>query len=247
MLLNVFEPVMVKAPSPPWLIVQLNVEPPPTNVLAVAAVMEIVPVPVPAVVVKLVEKPLLNAITLAFEQTIIPALNVKFFVPDPVANLFVAVQVFPFKSNVPFVSVIIVAVKALPNAQLPPTPLKVTAEPKPTPLVVTMLPVVVELNVVVPVYVRVKFVAGKVRLPDTFKLIFEPAKVITPSRPDAVKLLQTLVVLIVTVNAVANTFEFASKYTSSAAVGTDAPPAPPDEADQLTVLVASHVPVPRIQ
>jgi hypothetical protein len=31
--------------------VQLNVEPPPINVLAVAAVMEIAPVPVPAVVV----------------------------------------------------------------------------------------------------------------------------------------------------------------------------------------------------
>jgi len=51
MLLNVFEPVMVKAPAPPWLSVQLNVDPPPINVLAVAEVMEIVPTPVPAVVV----------------------------------------------------------------------------------------------------------------------------------------------------------------------------------------------------
>jgi hypothetical protein len=228
--------------------VQLNVEPPPTNVLAVAAVMEIVPVPVPAVVVKLAGKPLLNAIMLAFEQTIIPALNVKFFVPNPLANLFVAVQVLPFKSNVPFVSVIIVAVKALPNAQLPPTPLNVTAEPKPIPFVVTVLPVVVELNVVVPVYVRVKFVAGKVKLPDTFKLIFDPAKVITPSRPDAKKSLQTVgEFAIVTVNAVANTFEFASKNTLSDAVGTDAPPAPPDDVDQLVVLVESQVPVPPTQ
>jgi hypothetical protein len=76
----------------------------------------------------------------------------------------------------------------------------------------------------------------------------EPASVIAPSRPDAVKSLQTLGVLaMVTVNAVANTFEFASKYTLSAAVGTEKPPSPPDESDQLTVLVASQVPVPRIQ
>jgi hypothetical protein len=51
MLVNVFAPVIVSAPAPPWLRVQLNVEPPPTKVLAVAPVMEIVPVPVPAVVV----------------------------------------------------------------------------------------------------------------------------------------------------------------------------------------------------
>jgi hypothetical protein len=74
------------------------------------------------------------------------------------------------------------------------------------------------------------------------------ANVITPSRPDAKKSLQTLgVFAIVTVNAVVPTFEFASKYTSSAAVGTEKPPSPPDESDQLAVLVASHVPVPRIQ
>lgn len=52
MLVNVLEPVIVSAPAPPWFNVQLNVEPPPTKVLAVAAVIEIVPVPVPAVVVK---------------------------------------------------------------------------------------------------------------------------------------------------------------------------------------------------
>jgi hypothetical protein len=75
-----------------------------------------------------------------------------------------------------------------------------------------------------------------------------PASVIVPSRPDAVKSLHTLgEFAIVTVNAVTPTFEFASKNTLSDAVGTDAPPAPPDEADQLTVLVASHVPVPRTQ
>jgi hypothetical protein len=75
-----------------------------------------------------------------------------------------------------------------------------------------------------------------------------PASVIVPSRPDAVKSLQTLgEFAIVTVNAVANTFEFASKNTLSDAVGTDAPPVPPEVADQLVVLVESQVPVPRIQ
>ena len=81
MLLNVFEPVMVKAPAPPWLSVQLNVEPLPTNVLAVAAVMEIVPVPVPAVVVNPVGTALLKAVVDAVGQTNVPPLNVKFFVP----------------------------------------------------------------------------------------------------------------------------------------------------------------------
>lgn len=35
--------------------------------------------------------------------------------------------------------------------------------------------------------------------------------------------------------------------TSSAAPGTDAPPAPPEVADQLAVVVESHVPVPPTQ
>jgi hypothetical protein len=87
-----------------------------------------------------------------------------------------------------------------------------------------------------------------VRLPDTVNPIPDPANVIVPSKPDAKKSLQTLgVFAIVTVNAVANTFELASKNTLSDAVGTDAPPAPPDDVDQLVVLVESHVPVPRTQ
>ena len=99
MSLNVFDPVMSKLPAPPWLIVQLNVDPLPTNCLPLAAVMEIVPVPVPAVVVNPVGKGLLNATTLAFVQTKSPPLKVRFFVPVTVVNLFDAVQVLPFKSN----------------------------------------------------------------------------------------------------------------------------------------------------
>jgi len=93
MLLNVFEPVMVKAPRPPWFSVQLNVDPPPANVLKVAAVMEIVPVPVPAVVVKLVGAALLNAVVAPVGQTNVPPLNVKFFVPVAVVNAVPTVNV----------------------------------------------------------------------------------------------------------------------------------------------------------
>lgn len=52
MLVNVLDPVMVNAPAPPWLMVQLNIVPAPVNIFAVALVRLIVPVPVPAVVVK---------------------------------------------------------------------------------------------------------------------------------------------------------------------------------------------------
>jgi hypothetical protein len=52
---------------------------------------------------------------------------------------------------------------------------------------------------------------------------------------------------IVTVNPPVPTFELASKKTLSAAVGTEAPPAPPEEVDHLVVLVLLHVPVPPTQ
>lgn len=110
MLLNVFEPVMVKAPAPPWFNVQLNVEPAPTNVLPDAAVIEIVPVPVPAVVVNPVGAALLNDVVFAVGQTNVPPLKVKFFVPVAVENLVPTVYVKPFKSNVPLVSVVVTPV-----------------------------------------------------------------------------------------------------------------------------------------
>jgi len=128
MLLNVFEPVIVKAPRPPWFSVQLNVDPPPTNVLKVAAVMEIVPVPVPAVVVNPVGTLLLNAVDVAAGQTNVPPLKVKFFVPVAVVNAVPTVKVFPFKSNVPLVNVAVLVepiVKASSSRNVPPTPLNV--------------------------------------------------------------------------------------------------------------------------
>jgi hypothetical protein len=41
--------------------------------------------------------------------------------------------------------------------------------------------------------------------------------------------------------------EFALKKTASTATGTDAPPAPPEVADQLAVFTKSQVPVPPTQ
>ena len=211
MLLNVFEPVIVNAPAPPWFNVQLNVEPPPINVLAVAAVMEIAPTPVPAVVVNPDGATLLNVVALAPEQTTVPPLKVKFFVAPAVINLCEEVLVYPAKSNVPLVNVSVEQVNALPNDQPPPTPLKLP-EIKTLPWVVIVLPVVVALNVVVPVYVREKFVVCQNNDPLTVNPIFEPARVIIPSRPDAVKSLQTLgVSAIVTVKLPVPTFELASK------------------------------------
>ena len=51
MLLKVFAPVITRLPAPPWLSVQLNVDPLPAKFLEEAEVIEIVPTPVPAVVV----------------------------------------------------------------------------------------------------------------------------------------------------------------------------------------------------
>jgi hypothetical protein len=72
--------------------------------LAVAAVIEIVPVPVPAVVVNPVGTLLYQAVLVAAEQTTVPPLNVKFFVPGKVTTAEVAVNVKPAKFNVPFIS-----------------------------------------------------------------------------------------------------------------------------------------------
>jgi hypothetical protein len=122
MLLNVFEPVMVKAPAPLWASVQLNVEPPPTNVLAVAAVMEIVPVPVPAVVVNPVGAALLNAVVFAPDISNVPPLNVIFFVPVAVVSLVVHVRVKPAKSSVPLVSVVVPFIPASASVVVIPDP-----------------------------------------------------------------------------------------------------------------------------
>lgn len=79
-------------------------DPPPTNVFAVAAVMDIIPVPVPAVVVNPVGFTLFQALVVA-EIAIVPPSNVMFFVPAPVAKLPVEERLNPAKNKVPFVSI----------------------------------------------------------------------------------------------------------------------------------------------
>ena len=75
-----------------------------------------------------------------------------------------------------------------------------------------------------------------------------PANVIVPSTADASKSAHTAAtVAIVTVKAPVPVLELASKNTLSADVGTDAPVAPPDEADQFAVFVPFQVPVPPTQ
>jgi hypothetical protein len=99
--------------------------------------MEIVPVPVPAVVVKPVYAALLKAVVVASEQITVPPLNVRFFVPEAVANVVVLVRVYPAKSSVPLVNVTVPCVPAPPS------------------VVVIPVPFIVNVEIVLPVYVKV--------------------------------------------------------------------------------------------
>ena len=98
---NVLAPVTERVPAPSLDRVQLKVEPPPTKVLPGAAVMLILPVPVPAVVVYAVGAALLKAVAVPAGQTKNPLLNVRFFVPAAVAYDVPTVRVLPFRSMVP--------------------------------------------------------------------------------------------------------------------------------------------------
>lgn len=144
MLLNVFASSMLRVPAPPWFRVQLNVEPPPAKLFAALPVMEIVPVPVPAVVVKPVGATLLNAAGVFAGQTRVPPLNVRFLVPVAVVYDEPTVRVFPFRSIVPLVWVRVrldPIVRASCSTQVPPTPLNVAGKVMVLPLEVIVLPV----------------------------------------------------------------------------------------------------------
>ena len=86
--------------------------------MAVAAVILILPVPVPAVVVKPVGAALLNAVVVALETASVPALNVRFFVPAAVMKEGV-VNVNPARSSVPAVSVYAPVEIAEPRVNVP--------------------------------------------------------------------------------------------------------------------------------
>ena len=74
-------------------------------------------------------------------------------------------------------------------------------------------------------------------------MLADPAKVM-PLTPVTVSDKHLALLAIVTVNVVP---ELALKITSSVANGGPAPPAPPDEADQLVVVEAFQFPVPPTQ
>ena len=113
-------------------------------------------------------------------------------------------------------------------------------------LVSMVLPVVVAANVGRTAG-TVKFVAGKLKLPNTEKVeIPEPEKVVEKSKAVMVQSLQAIVPDMVTVKGEPLS-EPASKYTLSAEVGTLAPPVPPDVVDQLVVELAFQVPAPPTQ
>jgi hypothetical protein len=80
------------------------------------------------------------------------------------------------------------------------------------PAQVIVFPVAVAEKLICPVYVLVKFEAGRVTLPNTFRVL-APAKVITPSRPLAKKLAQLTEAPTVTVNAFVPVLELTSKKT----------------------------------
>jgi hypothetical protein len=116
----------------------------------------------------------------------------------------------------------------------------------PEPLIVTgpiafpaVVSVAVAFSVSVPVYVTV-IPATSVTLPDTVMAAL-PANV--PVNP--VQLMDLAPVL--PVEMVQGPEEVASKNTSSALVGTLAPPAPPDVADHLVPAVPSQFAVPPTQ
>lgn len=128
MAVKVLLPETVNAPAPSLDKVQLNVEPPPTKVLAVAPVMLILPVPVPAVVVKPVGAALLKDVVFYTGQTNVPPLNVMFFVPVAVRYRVPTVSVLPLRSMVPLVCVrmrVVPISRASASCTVPPTPLNV--------------------------------------------------------------------------------------------------------------------------
>ena len=133
-----------------------------------------------------------------------------------------------------------VLVRALPKVQVPPTPLTVIGLASVTPFVVSVKPVVVALRVIAPVALQV--------VPELSDKL--PAREMVPVEENVqpvtltVNPAQASAPVSVTVPGVP---ERLSKVTVSAVVGTDAPLAPPEEADQFVVEDVFHVPAPPTQ
>ena len=149
---KVLLPVIVSAPAPPLLRVQLYTLPPllEEKVLALADVILMVPVPVPAVVVK-PEANSKKAIPLP-GQVSVPPLKVRFLVPlKPAVYSLPTVRLNPLRSIVPLVCVnarVEPIVSASSKRKVPPTPSKVSGKSRVLPLVLIVRGVpLVEANV----------------------------------------------------------------------------------------------------
>lgn len=188
--------------------------PPPRKFFPDAPTIEIVPTPVPAVVVKLVGKELLNE---PF-TTSAPPLNVMFLTPDNTTNERTVI-VLPLRLIVPFVKFAdrnVPNVKASASVMVPPTASYVMGELIVTPFVVTVgLPV----NVINPVADHVMPTPSVNDDPDTPRVPV-PAKVgvlLDPRKAEQFKAPER-----VTVYALV-ALELLKKFTVSAVVGTEAP------------------------
>jgi len=151
------------------------------------------------------------------------------------------VSVNVLRLSVPLVSVSerdAVVVSALPSVHEPPTPLNVIFPDIITPFVVTVLPVVVALNVRLPVASHT--VPASNDIEPLIAIVPVLVNVYVPAETVISRHSKAPVRVIVNVPAW-------SKKTLSAAVGTEAPDAPPDVADQTVVDVVFHVPVPPTQ
>jgi hypothetical protein len=227
---NVFDPVIDRVP-PPVLVNEtlLKVLPCPENI-AVGPVKLIVEVPAFTV-----------SSTLKFPLTVIvEAFSVRVFVAPAFARKFLqvtekfdalVVNVPPRKSK----SEPLDNVSAPPRVTVIPEPFTVTG-PRVFPAVVNV-PVPVIVNP--PVYEYV-CPATKVTLPATV-IVLLPVNV--PVNP--VKLIDLIEGRVVTVHVIAP--DAASKNTSSAEVGTAAPPAPPEVVDHLVKAPLSQKSVPPTQ
>ena len=222
--------------------------PPPVNVLADVVVLVKFMVEDAPLNVRFVFVDVVQTVPVPLKLIVeVPNVSVLVFVFELEKEVQVTV-LFPV-SSVPLVNVIgLLPVKLSCKVHPPPTPLKTTEEPKFTPFVVIVFPVVVAAKVIVPDTLILKLAEGNVQFPKIDKLVI--ASVIAPSRASTpvpkLILLQTAEEA-VTVNVPVPTLEFLSKITSSADVGTPAPPLPPEPLAQLVVDDAFQVPVPPTQ
>jgi len=132
---------------------------------------------------------------------------------------------------------------------------------KPVRLVIVNNDAPAPVPVIAPVPKAMVRVVGTVQLNDRHVSVFEPSVSVpvvsenapaNVGEPDSWRLISTLLSVHAAQVAEAATVttpvpDEALKNTLSAAVGADAPGTPPDVADQLRMLVLSHVPVPPTQ